>query len=192
MARTVVVSGGGTGIGRGIARRFAVAGDQVTIIGRREHVLTAAASEINVEAGAPRVRTFPADLSDPDSVEDVAGRLLATGSPVDVIVNNAGGAGAAPCDEGCRLGGRASRERPDGSAADRGSPTRTAPPGREHHQHQFDRGSSRRWRLLLGSEGGAAWLDARPRRPTRAGRDSCQRRRARLRRGDRVLRRSND
>ena len=95
MARTVVVSGGGTGIGRAIAGRFALAGDRVTIIGRRENVLTAAAAEINADARETRVRTLAADLSQPYPVELAAAAIAADRDPVDVIVNNAGGIGSA-------------------------------------------------------------------------------------------------
>src|SRR5919197_1096747 len=70
--RSVIVSGGGTGIGRATARRFARAGDQVTLIGRRQNVLTAAAAEINAEAGAARVEALAADLSQPADVERAA------------------------------------------------------------------------------------------------------------------------
>jgi 3-oxoacyl-[acyl-carrier protein] reductase len=89
----VIVSGGGTGIGRATARRFAQAGDQVTIIGRRETVLDSAATEINAEAGKELVTALPADLSQPDDVERVA-RAIAAAGLVDVIVNNAGGVGS--------------------------------------------------------------------------------------------------
>ena len=92
MERAVVVSGGGTGIGRATARRFALAGDRVTIIGRRENVVTAAATEIIAEAGRTRVRALVADLSQPTDVEQAAS-AIAAGAPVDVIVNNAGGVG---------------------------------------------------------------------------------------------------
>lgn len=56
MERTIVISGGGTGIGRAIARGFAAEGDRVTIVGRREKVLEETAGELNREAGAERVR----------------------------------------------------------------------------------------------------------------------------------------
>ena len=95
MARSVVVSGGGTGIGRAVARRFALHGDNVTIIGRREDVLAAAAAEINAEAGAERVSGVAADLSQPDQVERAAAALLADTDAVDVVVNAAGGVGGA-------------------------------------------------------------------------------------------------
>jgi 3-oxoacyl-[acyl-carrier protein] reductase len=91
--RNVIVSGGGTGIGRAVARRFAGAGDDVTIVGRRKGVLQATADAINAELGANRVRPVSADLSDPHSVEGAASSILLEGKPVDVLVNNAGGVG---------------------------------------------------------------------------------------------------
>jgi 3-oxoacyl-[acyl-carrier protein] reductase len=90
--RRVIISGGGTGIGRATARRFALVYDEVTIIGRRERVLAAAADEINAEVGRGVVSSIVADLSQPDEVERVAEAIAARGS-VDAIVNNAGGAG---------------------------------------------------------------------------------------------------
>ena len=96
MPRTVVVSGGGTGIGRAVARRFALHQDMVTIIGRRQDVLASAAAEINAEAGAERVFAVAADLSQPDQVERAAVALLADTDAVDVVVNAAGGVGSAP------------------------------------------------------------------------------------------------
>lgn len=46
MARNVVVTGGGTGIGYEVARRFAEAGEQVVIVGRRRAVLEQAAADL--------------------------------------------------------------------------------------------------------------------------------------------------
>jgi 3-oxoacyl-[acyl-carrier protein] reductase len=95
MAKTIVVSGGGTGIGLAVARRFAHAGHAVTIIGRRKAVLDAAARELNDQTGRAAVQVVAADLSQPDDV-DHAAATIAPGSSVDVIVNHAGGVGTAP------------------------------------------------------------------------------------------------
>jgi 3-oxoacyl-[acyl-carrier protein] reductase len=87
MDRTVVVSGGGTGMGRAIAGSFAVDGDRVLIVGRREEVLEGAAERLNRDARAGEVEPHAADLSRPGDVERVAAAVDA----VDVIVNCAGG-----------------------------------------------------------------------------------------------------
>ncbi|MFI6445090.1 SDR family NAD(P)-dependent oxidoreductase [Kitasatospora sp. NPDC050543] len=82
MARNVVVTGGGTGIGYEVARRFAEAGEQVMIVGRRRAVLEQAAEDLG-----PNVTPLVCDLADPDAVEAALTRLPAR---IDVLVNNAG------------------------------------------------------------------------------------------------------
>jgi len=89
MERTIVISGGGTGIGRAIARSFAATGDRVTILGRREAVLASTAEQLNKEAGAERVHYVAGDLREPAEAERVAASIQ--GDVVDVLVNNAGG-----------------------------------------------------------------------------------------------------
>ncbi|MEU2247932.1 SDR family oxidoreductase [Streptomyces sp. NPDC019224] len=91
--RFVVVSGGGTGIGRATAARFAQQGDRVTILGRRQEVLSAAAAGIR---GTHPVRALAVDLSRP---EDIEARLGELPDRVDVVVNNAGGRGT-PAEAG--------------------------------------------------------------------------------------------
>lgn len=92
--RTVVVSGGGTGIGKAVAARFVGAGDRVLILGRREDVLRRTAEELNPGPPASRgiVVPFSGDVSDPATVERLLGQIgsLDDGQ-VDVLVNNAGG-----------------------------------------------------------------------------------------------------
>jgi 3-oxoacyl-[acyl-carrier protein] reductase len=85
MPRVVVVTGGGTGIGRADAQRFAAEGAQVHIIGRREEPLARVVKEHPDLAIHPRV----ADLTDTADVLRL-GELFAD-RPVDVLVNNAGG-----------------------------------------------------------------------------------------------------
>ncbi|AEW94201.1 MULTISPECIES: SDR family NAD(P)-dependent oxidoreductase [Streptomycetaceae] len=84
--RTVVVTGGGTGIGRAIAERFAAAGDRLVIVGRRREVLRTAADEISAAHGLA-VTPITCDLADPDDVEAALARLP---ERIDVLVNNAG------------------------------------------------------------------------------------------------------
>ncbi|MGW3492712.1 SDR family NAD(P)-dependent oxidoreductase [Streptomyces sp. NPDC001020] len=85
MARNVVISGGGTGIGLAAARAFAADGDRVLLLGRRAEVLE--------KASVPGALTYAADLSDPHAVRGV-GRFVADElGTVDVLVNNAGGSG---------------------------------------------------------------------------------------------------
>jgi 3-oxoacyl-[acyl-carrier protein] reductase len=98
MNRNVVISGGGTGIGRAIAGSFAAAGDRVTIIGRRERVLTETAERLRERAGTEEVRWLAGDLREPAQVGRIAAAI--EGDPVDVLVNNAGGVPRAERPEG--------------------------------------------------------------------------------------------
>jgi 3-oxoacyl-[acyl-carrier protein] reductase len=82
MARNVVVTGGGTGIGLEIARRFVEAGERVVIVGRRRAVLDAAVAELGGS-----ITPLVCDLADPDEVEAA---LHALPARIDVLVNNAG------------------------------------------------------------------------------------------------------
>ncbi|GGX61455.1 SDR family NAD(P)-dependent oxidoreductase [Streptomyces fructofermentans] len=85
MARNVVISGGGTGIGLAAARAFAADGDRVLLLGRRGAVLE--------EARVPGALTYAADLGRAEEVREVAefvGEELGT---VDVLVHSAGGNG---------------------------------------------------------------------------------------------------
>ncbi|MGW4400834.1 SDR family NAD(P)-dependent oxidoreductase [Amycolatopsis nivea] len=81
MNREAVVTGGGTGIGYAIAAAFARASDRVTITGRREDVLTEAATLLGA-------RAVSFDASDPEAVEAARDQLP---ERIDVLVNNAGG-----------------------------------------------------------------------------------------------------
>jgi NAD(P)-dependent dehydrogenase (short-subunit alcohol dehydrogenase family) len=79
--RTVVVTGGGKGIGRAVVERFAAAGDRVIAVGRDR----AALEETGVEA-------VECDVTDEGAVNDLFERAGA----LDVLVINAGAAGSAP------------------------------------------------------------------------------------------------
>ncbi|MEU6849533.1 SDR family oxidoreductase [Actinacidiphila alni] len=84
--RSVVVTGGGTGIGRAVSIRFAEEGHRVTIVGRRREVLHATAEELRRDRGLD-VTPVVCDLADPDDVEAALEHLP---ERVDVLVNNAG------------------------------------------------------------------------------------------------------
>lgn len=83
MTRTVLVTGGGTGIGKAIAAAFLADGDHVVISGRREDVLRRAAEELGGS-----VTALPCDATDPEQLERLGERLP---DALHVLVNNAGG-----------------------------------------------------------------------------------------------------
>lgn len=83
--RVVVVTGGGSGIGRATAEAFARAGDRVVILGRREDRLHAVA-----EALAPEVTWQRVDVSRRDSIASGVAAIAERFGRIDVLVNNAG------------------------------------------------------------------------------------------------------
>jgi NAD(P)-dependent dehydrogenase (short-subunit alcohol dehydrogenase family) len=82
--KTVLVTGGTSGIGRAAAEKFAAAGADVVISGRDEAKGRETASQI--ESGGGSVRFVAADLADPEATL----RLAQAAGDVDVLVNNAG------------------------------------------------------------------------------------------------------
>jgi citronellol/citronellal dehydrogenase len=82
--RVILVTGGGTGLGRAAATELAACGASVVIAGRREEVLAATAAEI----GASYVA---GDVREPDDAERIVRACLERHGRLDVLVNNAGG-----------------------------------------------------------------------------------------------------
>ncbi|SOB87085.1 uncharacterized oxidoreductase [Sphingomonas guangdongensis] len=81
---TILITGGGSGIGEALAHRWHDAGNTVIIAGRRQEALDAAA------AGRDNIHTLTLDVESAAGVVDFAQRLLAAHPAVNVLVNNAG------------------------------------------------------------------------------------------------------
>jgi NAD(P)-dependent dehydrogenase (short-subunit alcohol dehydrogenase family) len=88
MSRTVVVTGGGRGIGRAIALSFAQPGAHVIITSRTASQLDQTAADI--QARGARATAIPMDVSDEASVAHGFGTLHGRVKEVHVLVNNAG------------------------------------------------------------------------------------------------------
>ncbi|MCX4457457.1 SDR family oxidoreductase [Streptomyces sp. NBC_01340] len=82
-AQSVVVTGGGSGIGRATARAFAAQGAHVLVVGRTEESLAETAE------GQPRIRRLVADLVDRDAPERIVAAALDATGRIDVLINNA-------------------------------------------------------------------------------------------------------
>lgn len=83
--RTVLITGGAGGIGRGIARAFLAQGDRTILADRDPDAVVAAAEALGSGAVA-----LTLDITDPAAVAAAFAHLAAEGTPVDVLVNNAG------------------------------------------------------------------------------------------------------
>ena len=81
---TILVTGGGSGIGEALAQRFHDAGNMVIVSGRREEALQKAI------AGRGNMRGMTFDVGDKASIADFANRLVGEFPTLNVIVNNAG------------------------------------------------------------------------------------------------------
>ncbi|MDQ1666650.1 MAG: 3-oxoacyl-[acyl-carrier protein] reductase [Actinomycetota bacterium] len=87
--RSVIVTGGSKGIGKGIARVFARAGAQVLLAARDEAALTAAAEDLGNETGA-RIETVAADVASVADCRRIAAAAVEHFGGVDVLCANAG------------------------------------------------------------------------------------------------------
>src|SRR5688572_10705855 len=85
--KTAIVTGGGQGIGLGIAQAFAEAGADLVITGRTAEKLEAARSDI--ESLGARVVTCPGDASRRESAEAAVRAATDAFGRLDILVNNA-------------------------------------------------------------------------------------------------------
>jgi citronellol/citronellal dehydrogenase len=93
--RHVIVTGGGSGIGRCTAHELAALGARVALVGRRVEKLTAVADEI-VTAGGLSPSTHRCDIRVEEEVQRAVAAALDAHGRIDGLVNNAGGQFAAP------------------------------------------------------------------------------------------------
>ena len=87
--KRILVTGGGTGLGRAMAERFLQLGAVVYICGRRAEVLEQTCKELSSATGG-EIRSFVCDVRDREGVEAAIDTLWRA-SPLDVLVNNAAG-----------------------------------------------------------------------------------------------------
>ena len=88
--KVAIVTGGGTGIGRGAALVLAEHGADVVLAARRTEPLESTAGEI--EGLGRRALTVPTDVTNPIACQQLVDTTLTEFGRVDILVNNAGGA----------------------------------------------------------------------------------------------------
>ena len=94
--QTIIVTGGGSGIGRATAHELASLGAHVVIAGRTAEKLAAVKAEI--EAAGGLVTAVPVNIKKEDEVIALFDRVLAEHSVIHGLVNNAGGQFASPAE----------------------------------------------------------------------------------------------
>ncbi len=88
--KKILITGGATGLGKSMGRRFLELGAaSLCICGRREQVLQEAAEELRAATGGT-VHTYVCDVRDAERVEEMIASIWQQG-PIDVLVNNAAG-----------------------------------------------------------------------------------------------------
>src|SRR5581483_5801056 len=96
--KVAVITGGGHGIGRAIALRFAAAGAGVVVSGTSAEALEQTAQDL--EARGARAISVIADVADEAAVEQLIARTIGAFGQLDILINNAGIAGpTAPVTE---------------------------------------------------------------------------------------------
>ena len=94
--QTVIVTGGGSGIGRCTAHELASLGASVALVGRKQEKLDKVQAEIAAAGGV--ARGYPCDIREEDAVKATVAAILGDFGRIDALVNNAGGQFHAPLE----------------------------------------------------------------------------------------------
>ena len=87
--KKIVVTGGGTGLGKSMATRFAELGADLVITSRRQNVIDETAKELSENGG--KVLAISCDVRDPEQVEAMVEKTVSKFGKIDILLNNAAG-----------------------------------------------------------------------------------------------------
>lgn len=90
LGKNIIVTGGGTGIGKSISTKFCELGANVFILSRKEDVLKNTCDELNQKFSRHAAHYKVCDISNPQMVTDVVDELFEK-SNIDILINNAAG-----------------------------------------------------------------------------------------------------
>lgn len=90
--KNILITGGGSGLGKQMALHFAELGGTVSILGRNSDKLLATQEQIHKQVSeCPEVKTFAVDIRDQPAISDIAQDMLDQNSLPDIVINNAAG-----------------------------------------------------------------------------------------------------
>ena len=88
--KTIIITGGGTGLGKSMATRFGELGANLVLTSRRQEVLDEAARDINDKTGA-EILTVSTDIRHSDQVTEMGKKAIDKFGKIDCLLNNAAG-----------------------------------------------------------------------------------------------------
>jgi len=88
--KTIIITGGGTGLGKSMATRFGELGANLVLTSRRQQVLDEAALDINDKTGA-EILTVSTDIRHSDQVTEMVKKAIDKFGKIDCLLNNAAG-----------------------------------------------------------------------------------------------------
>ena len=96
--KTIIITGGGTGLGKSMAVRFAELGANHVLTSRRQDVLDETSAEIKEATGA-KILTVAADIRLPEQVADMVAQSVSRFKKIDGLLNNAAGNFISPTEK---------------------------------------------------------------------------------------------
>ena len=87
--KSIIVTGGGTGLGKSMATRFAELGADLVITSRRQNVIDETAEALRQYGG--KVLAVACDVRDPDQVQNMVDHTVNEFGKIDILLNNAAG-----------------------------------------------------------------------------------------------------
>ena len=95
--KSIIVTGGGTGLGKSMATRFAELGADLVITSRRQNVIDETASELRNYG--QKVLAISCDVRDPDQVQNMVDHTVNEFGKIDILLNNAAGNFISPTED---------------------------------------------------------------------------------------------
>jgi NAD(P)-dependent dehydrogenase (short-subunit alcohol dehydrogenase family) len=95
--KSIIITGGGTGLGKSMATRFAELGADLVITSRRQEVIDKTAEELRQNGG--KVLSIACDVREPEQVNSMVNQTVNEFGKIDILLNNAAGNFISPTED---------------------------------------------------------------------------------------------